>query len=190
MTETPLIKSFFKDLWILILIRGIAAILLGALLITQPLITLSVLVLFMGAYWFVDGIMTVVSAIQGRKHVDGWGWGLFFGAVSALAGLFVMGAPALSAVFTATFLIYLLAFSAIVSGFSGIFTGFRLRKEIDSEWAMIIGGVLWLLFGLMLLGRPLLSAAVLVNVIAAFSVVGGVILLILAFKARKLATAL
>ena len=47
-----------------------------------------------------------------------------------------------AAVFTARFLIYLLAFAAIISGVSNIASGIRLRKEIDNEWALVLGGVL------------------------------------------------
>lgn len=189
MSQSPTYQSFFKSVWILILLRGLAALFLGILLITRPGIAVIALVFWMGAYWLVDGVMTVITAIRGRTHADGWGWGLFFGAVSAVAGLFVMSAPALSAVFTATFLVYLLAFSAIVSGISEIVTGIRLRKEIDDEWAMLLGGGLWLLLGICLLSRPLLSAVVLVQIIAVFSIVGGIVLLGLAWKARSLGEA-
>lgn len=187
MTDQTILHDFFSDMWLLVLVRGIAAVLLGVLLISQPLVTISLLVLFMGAYWLVDGIMLVISSIRGRKHTKGWGMGLFFGALSALAGVFVMGAPAIAAVFTATFLIYLLAFAAITSGTSNIVSGIRLRKEIDNEWAMVLGGVLWVLLGFSLLSQPIVGIVTAVYFIAGISIVGGVVLIYLAWKARAVA---
>jgi uncharacterized membrane protein HdeD (DUF308 family) len=90
-------------------------------------------------------------------------------------------------VFTVTFLVYLLAFAAILSGVSEIMTGIRLRRQIEGEWALIVGGLLWLVLGVLLLGSPLLAAGVLVYTVSFLAIIAGVILLFLAFKARGIA---
>lgn len=187
MPERLHIHAFFSDLWIIILLRGLAALLLGVLLLFQPLMTLTVLVAFLGFYWLVNGIMTVVAAIRGREHAGGWGWILILGVISAVAGFFVLSAPVVSAVFTVTFLVYLLAFAAIMSGVSEIVTGIRLRKQIEGELALIVGGILWLVLGVCLLGSPLFAASLLVYTVSFLAIIGGVVLLFLAFKARGIA---
>ena len=178
------ISQILSDIWWLVLLRGITATLLGILLFTQTGVTLMVFMLFVGAYWFVDGIFTVFASIKGRKYLANWGWGIFVGIISLLAGLVVLGQPLAAALITSSFMIYLVGFMIIISGISSIATGIRLRKEIDNEWSMIIGGVLSLIFGLLLIFNPLISLVVLLYFIGALSLVGGIILIVLAFKIR------
>ncbi len=179
------ISQILSDIWWLVLLRGITATLLGILLFTQTGVTLMVFMLFVGAYWFVDGIFTIFASIKGRKYLANWGWGIFTGIISLLAGLVVLGQPLMAGLITASFMIYLVGFMVIISGIFSIVTGIRLRKEIDNEWSMIIGGVLSLLFGFVLIFNPLLSLIVLVYFIGALSLVGGIILIVLSFQIRK-----
>ena len=51
---------------------------------------------------------------------------------------------------------------------------------------MIFGGALSLILGLLLFFNPLFSAGVYVNMLAIFSIIGGIMLIILAFKIKKL----
>ena len=81
------ISQILSDIWWLVLLRGITATLLGILLFTQTGVTLMVFMLFVGAYWFVHGIFTIFASIKGRKYLDNWGWGIFTGIISLLAGL-------------------------------------------------------------------------------------------------------
>jgi uncharacterized membrane protein HdeD (DUF308 family) len=62
--------------WWLELIEGIAAIIIGILLFVQPAATITVLVLFLGIYWLILGIFTLVSLFWDRTA---WGWKVFIG---------------------------------------------------------------------------------------------------------------
>jgi uncharacterized membrane protein HdeD (DUF308 family) len=84
-----------------------------------------------------------------------------------------------------TFLIYLIAFWAMFFGINGIVTGIRLRKEVNHEWSMILGGFVSTLFGILLLVSPMMSAMTLVWLIAVFAVADGIILIFLSFKVKK-----
>jgi uncharacterized membrane protein HdeD (DUF308 family) len=140
---------------------------------------------FLGAYWFVDGIFTLVASVQEKKHNKNWGWGIFVAILSILAGIAVFVQPILSALFTTTFLVYLMGFLILASGISSIATGFKLDAA-SGKWVMILGGVLAIILGLMLLFNPVLSAAVFVSMLGIFSVLGGIVLIMLSFKIRKL----
>ena len=146
---------------------------------------MTVIMLFVGAYWFVDGVFTLFASIKGRKHLTNWGWGIFVGIISLLAGLTVLAQPFMATLITASFLIYLVGFMIIIAGVSSIVTGIRLRREVDNEWSMIIGGLLSLIFGLLLVFNPLFSVIMLLYFIGALSLVGGIILIFLAFQVRK-----
>ena len=59
-----------------------------------------------------------------------------------------------------------------------------LRREIDNEWAMILSGALWVLWGIVLAVLPgfgLLSLAWLIGI---FALGVGVTLMVLAFRMR------
>ena len=181
-----LVQMLFAQTWWLVLLRGLALGILGVLLIARPLQTILILVMFMGAYWFVDGIFTLVQAIRGRQHYSHWGWAVFSAVLGIIAGMVVFSRPFLSTVLTVTFLVYFIGFLALVNGISAIITGIRLRKVIDNEWSMILGGILTVLFGLLLVFRPLISMAMLVWMAGIFAVVIGIVLIVVAFRMRRI----
>ena len=185
MTTSKLLDQAASDVWWLALLCGIAAVMLGFLLFTNKAAALEIIFIFLGIYWLVDGVVTLLASFTGRNENEGWGWGIFSGVISILAGLAVLSQPVLTAIFTAKFIVSLVGIMIIISGVSSILTGFRLRKT-SGEWMMIFGGALGLILGLLLLFNPLFSAAVYVNMLAIFSMIGGIMLIVLAFKIKKL----
>jgi len=166
-------------------LRAVTVGLLGILLITRPTATVTVMVIFLGRYWLVDGVFTIIECVRGRKHLQHWGWGLFVGIIGVLAGIVVFSRPLASALLTTAFLVYFLAFAALVSGISSIVTGIRSRKETSNEWSMILGGLLYTIFGVLLLIRPLISTLVLAWTFGIFAIAGALTLVMFAFRIRK-----
>jgi len=183
--EIKSLKQVASAIWWLVLLRGIAAVLLGILLFTNPDAILSVVIIFLGIYWVVDGIITLLASFTGREEHSNWGWGIFVGIISILAGLAVLSQPVLTAIFTTSFIVSFVGIMIIISGVWSIVTGFRLRKT-SGEWVMIIGGVLGLILGLLLVMNPLFSALVYVYIIAVFLIIGGFSLIVMAFQVKKL----
>jgi len=68
-----------------------------------------------------------------------------------------------------------------------IVTASQLRSEIEGEWLLILSGLVSVLFGVVVLARPVQSVVALLWLIATFAVVFGVVLVFLAFKARGFA---
>lgn len=61
----------------------------------------------------------------------------------------------------------------------------RLRKEIQGEWALIVGGTLSVLFGVLLgVVGPFAGILSLIWLIGAYAIAFGVLLLITAFRVR------
>jgi len=181
------IKEVLSHAWWLVLLQGIAAVILGGLLITQPGLTVLVLVQFMGAYWFVDGILKLISALAGHTGAISRGWALLAGILGILAGLAVFSQPLASATLTPLFLVYLLALQAIISGVIHVVHAIRVREMIDNEWSIILSGLLSIILGVILLSQPLLSAATLPVVLGIFALAGGISLIFFAFRVRSLA---
>lgn len=187
--ENLVIRKFCSEVWWIVLVRGIAALILGILLISKPGVTAIVMVQFLGAYFLVDGVFSVINSVLGRKHLQGWGWGVVMGGLEILTGIIVFGHPIASAIMTASTLVYCVAFMAIVFGALGVMTGIQVRKEVKGEWAMIAGGVLGIIFGLMLIMNPLASAAVYLTVTGVLAVLGGIVQIFASFQFRKIGNA-
>ncbi|MFD1935780.1 MULTISPECIES: HdeD family acid-resistance protein [Nonomuraea] len=167
--------------WWLILIRGICAVIFGILAIIWPAITVFVLVIFFGAYALVNGIFTLVSAF--RHNVESRAWLIISGILGILAGIVTFVWPGI----TTLALLYVIAFWAIFTGVAEIIAGIRLRKAIDNEWMLIIGGLLSVIFGVLLLIWPASGALALTWLIGTFAIVYGIAIIMLSIKVKNLA---
>ncbi len=175
---TDTMQSQAKELpWWLVLIDGIAAIIIGILLFTNTAATVGTLVLFLGIYWLIKGIIILIGIFQDRAA---WGWKLFIGILSILAGIIVIGMNFFAAalLITTTFAI-VIGIWGVVIGIMEIISAFR-----GEGWGVGILGVISIVFGIYIMSNPLISGFALVYVAAIFAVVGGIIAVIQAFRLR------
>jgi len=179
--ESPL-ASMLRRSWWLLLLRGIAAIAFGVLTWSQPGLSLAALVLLFGAYCLADGVLAVWAAIAGKDHHD-WGVLLLVGLVGIVVGVLTFMSPGI----TALALLFYIAIWAIATGVLQIAAAIRLRKEIKDEWWLILAGLASVVFGVLLMAQPGAGALALLWLIASYAVVFGVLMVILAFRARRFA---
>lgn len=164
--------------WWIVLIQGIAAVILGILLWTNPLQTAKTLVWFIALYWLVSGIIQIVRLFVDRSH---WGWKLFSGIIGILAGWVLLDADPIAR--TAAFgwaLVVILGIQGIIMGIISLVEAFQ-----GGGWGPGIIGALSILFGIVLLGNSMAAALVLPWVIGMFMVVGGIFAIIMAFRLRN-----
>jgi uncharacterized membrane protein HdeD (DUF308 family) len=166
--------------WWLFLLRGLFAILFGAVAIAWPAITLVALTLAYGAYALVDGVLAIVAAVKGGSVIPRW-WLVLIGIAGLLFGIATLMWPGM----TALILLFLIAGWSIVSGVMQIIGAIRLRKEIPNEWLLIAGGLLSVLFGAVLFLFPGAGALGLVFTIGVFAIIYGVLLVSFALRLRK-----
>jgi uncharacterized membrane protein HdeD (DUF308 family) len=167
--------------WWVLLVRGIAAILFGIAALIWPGLALVTLVLLFAAYAFVDGIFTIIFALQHRNQPRWWVT-LIEGIIGVIAGIAAFLWPDMASFVLLNFI----AFWAILTGIMEIILAIRLREEIQGEFWMGLGGLLSILFGVLILLFPGAGALSIVWMIAAYAIVFGVILVILAFRVRSL----
>lgn len=184
MSTTVVVNTDVRKYWWVLLLEGIAALGLGLFLFFQPATTLVILTTFMGAYWLVDGIFKVIGAFTGRNGDRSWWLLLLSGILAIIGGLVVLSQPLLSTLVTQLFFVYFLAIQAIIGGILAIFWAIRVRKEIQGEGWVVVGGILAILLGVLLLLSPLLSILTLAWVTAASAVVGGIGMIVAAFRVR------
>ncbi|WP_143308161.1 HdeD family acid-resistance protein [Chitinophaga vietnamensis] len=173
--------NFYSAYWWIFLLRGIFALVLGVLAIFWPGITFTTLVVFLGAYLFIAGLFSVIGAIAARKTTENWGVFLLSGLVGVVLGILTLYNPFA----TGAALIYLVAFWAMIAGLFEIIIAIRLRKLITGEGWYILGGLLTVLFGILLAANPVAAAITLTWMFGFYAVISGIMLISLALRLRK-----
>lgn len=168
--------------WWLVALRGVLAILFGILAYIWPGITLATLVLLFGAYSLVDGVFAVGKAVANRR--GGFNWGLL---LSGIAGIIIGIIAFIMPEAVALALLYLIAAWAIITGIFQIVAAIQLRRDIPNEWLLILAGIASVIFGILCAIWPGASALAIIWLIAAYAIIFGVLLLILAFRLKGLA---
>lgn len=176
MATFPIVNILAKHWWIL-LIRGLLAVLFGVLAFAMPGLTLLTLILLYGGYALADGLTALWVGGKSRA----W-WLLLVGVLGIIVGILTFIYPDI----TAVALLYLIAAWAIVRGAFEVMTAIQLRKEISNEWMLIFGGILSILFGIVLIANPAAGALAMIWVIGAYALVFGLITIFLAFRLRGL----
>ncbi|GAA1970181.1 hypothetical protein GCM10009718_02140 [Isoptericola halotolerans] len=181
---TPTARNPFRRVWWLPVVRGTAFIVLGLLLMIEPLGELEVLRLLLGAFLVLDAVLVAVQWFVHRQQV-GSAWWLAQTGVNVLFGVAVAFWPDLSA----TPLYYVLAAWTIVLGIVTVVGGSALARNRDLGWPWMLSfGITAGLFGLLLVTRPLDSFDVLrlvTVVFALFAFVAGAVHIVSGFAVRS-----
>jgi uncharacterized membrane protein HdeD (DUF308 family)/predicted flap endonuclease-1-like 5' DNA nuclease len=163
--------------WWLVLIEAIAAILIGIFLLISPATTTFVIVQFLGFYWLISGIFSIISIFIDHSL---WGWKLFGGIVGIIAGVLIIQHPLWSALLVPTTLVIVMGIMGLIIGVINLIQAFR-----GGGWGIGILGVLSIIFGLILLANPMLATLGLPFVLGIFGIVFGVIAIFGAFRVRR-----
>jgi uncharacterized membrane protein HdeD (DUF308 family) len=175
-------KNALASLWWMPLVRGILLVLFGILMFTRTGSTLLSLIWFMGIYWIVDGIFSIIEGIRGHTEKSR-PWMIVGGIFGILAGLFIVGNPVVAGLVGGTFLATLIGIATIASGLVMIFKG----RDGQWTWWGLIMGILYVIFGIFIFSHPLATMGTLVWLFALWALVSGVLAIVLAFKLRGLA---
>jgi uncharacterized membrane protein HdeD (DUF308 family) len=168
--------------WWALALSGFTAVLFGILVFSWPRLAVAVLIVLFGAFALIDGISSIITAVEGIEHHQTWTWPLAYGIAGVVAGLVTFAWPQL----TALALLFLIAAWAIVAGAIQIFAALELRRVLHGEWIMLAGGALSVLFGVIAILRPGAGALALIGLIGVFAIVLGVARISLAFRLRGL----
>ena len=176
----PWIHHVAERWWVFVL-RGIVAILFGALAFTTPGITMAALVIVWGAYAISDGVLALITALRRGRAGDPWVWLVFHGLIGIAAGVVTFVWPGI----TAMTLLIVIGLWAVMTGVAEIGLALRLRKEITNEWLVALSGVLSIAFGALMLARPGAGALAVVWMIGAYAFVLGVVLIAAGIRLRS-----
>jgi uncharacterized membrane protein HdeD (DUF308 family) len=112
---------------VMLALLGVLSIIIGLWAVRHAVLTLVALIVFLGIFWVINGLIEIFAALSHRDMPDR-GWSVLMGVLSAIAGIIVLAYPGLTLVGLAVILgIWLLVF-----GILEIVAAFRLRRLVDT----------------------------------------------------------
>jgi len=118
---------------VMLALLGVLSIIIGLWAVRHAVLTLVALIVFLGIFWVINGLIEIFAALSHRDMPDR-GWSVLMGVLSAIAGIIVLAYPGLTLVGLAVILgIWLLVF-----GILEIVAAFRLRKLADTGVARTV----------------------------------------------------
>jgi len=158
--------------WGLIMgLRGLLMLLAGLYAVIWPGAALAVLVLAGGAILLVDGVLGLWSLTFGGAKTGNFWFDVVRNILAIITGVLILLSPILATLLTVWFFVYLVAFQAILVGVMEIMVAIRERTHMPRIWPVVLSGALYVLFGLVLLFSPLMSAIF-------FVIFGGVMMIL------------
>ena len=151
--------------WWAVALRGILAIVLGIVALVLPGATLVSLAVVFGAYAFVSGVLTIVSAFGHRgREVS---WYVVEGAIGIAVGLATFFFPGMAV----QALVLLIGLWAILMGIFEVIAAFEL--PISWSWLLALAGVLSIGFGVVVIAYPVSGAVAVAGLIGLYALMFG-----------------
>lgn len=160
------------------LLWGICAFIIGLLLLSTPVTTTLVLITFLGAWWFVGGIFSLISLAADRSNL---GLKLITGILSLMAGIVILTYPVYSTLILLPFFVIMVGVLGLFTGAAHLFQGYSTK-----DWGSAAMGLLSIIFGFLLLIYPVEAALVLPFVIGVLAIIGGLAAMIGSFEMKKI----
>lgn len=172
--------------WWVMLLRGLAAIVIGIIAMAWPGITLLALVALFAVFSILDGVFGIVLGFRGEADGTVWWTMVILGLLSLAAGIVAIAWPGL----TLWVLVTVIAVWAIVRGVFEIYAAIRLRHEIDDEWILGFSGLMSVVFGLLIMWRPGAGLIAIALLIGAYMMALGIFGVALSLRLRSMGQAI
>lgn len=177
MTEAVIMEQESQVIpWWLVLLEGIAAIIIGILLVTNTVTATLILVQLLGIWWFIKGIFQIIAIFIDSEM---WGWKLFAGLIGILAGILIIQHPIWSTSIVLSVTVIILGIQGLLVGIINLIQALR-----GGGWGIGILGALSIVFGIILLANIFVATLALPWVFGVLAIVGGIFALVLAFRMR------
>jgi uncharacterized membrane protein HdeD (DUF308 family) len=173
--------KFDTGRWGMYLFMGIISLILGAAALLMPAISFATLVALFGAYMLANGIFFIVAGVGNRRRTESWGWYIFIGIVSILAGIIAFIDPFAAA----TAMVYLFGSWMFIAGIATIATAIALRRSIQGEGWYILAGIISIVFSILILLNPVAGAITLATLFGISVFINGVLLISLAIRLKN-----
>jgi uncharacterized membrane protein HdeD (DUF308 family) len=165
--------------WWVVALRGLVSLIFGGLAIVWPQPAVAVLVILFGAYALTDGVFALAAVLTGRA--EHWGALLLEGLLGIAAGVITFLVPG----WVELVLVYLIAGWAVATGVLEIVAAVRLRRHIENEFWLALGGAVSILFGVLVFANPWGGVIAIAWMVGIYAILFGATLLSLGFRLRR-----
>lgn len=179
------IAAAVRHHWWLFLLRGLAALVFGVLVLMWPGATVVALTAFIAAYALVDGIVAVASAVRMRPIFDRWWILLLQGLISIAFGVLAFMNPALSLLYV----VICVALWMVLASVALFALGSAHKAMGGSALGATVAAVACLVLAVLAVVYPGLTVASVIALIAWFALVIGIVNLSVAFRVRAMVKA-
>ena len=181
------VRNAIASTWWIPLIQGIAAILFGFYAFTRTGQTMATILLFLGLYWILNGVFSIVAALRGKTEKSRL-WQLIGGGLSIIAGVFAVSHPLIAGTMSASFIGTIIGLSAIISGVTQMIAGREVMEGAGRDWSLgsFLLGLLNVIFGIIIIGAPVVAFATFIRILAIWVILGGFGLIFAAFRVRSI----
>jgi uncharacterized membrane protein HdeD (DUF308 family) len=174
--RTTVVRQEPARSWWSLALRGVLAIVAGAIFLGRPIEAVTTIVLVLGAWILVDGIIAIVSSVAFRS----WST-LPVGVIGALIGYLI-----LTRTETATVVFFVLTAAwALARGAGEISMAVRMRRGEPGRGSLAFLGITSFAFGLLLLAAPVLGIVALGWWIGLYAVIYGGLSIVRAFEVHR-----
>lgn len=169
--------------WYIPLIFGIIFLLCGIYVFTVPLAVYVTLSFLFSISFLFSGITEIFFSLQNSKSLQGWGWFLVSGLLTAAIGLYLIANPEISM----AVLPFVIGITLLFRSFQLLGFAFDLKSHKISSWGNVAltsaGGII---FSLLLLFNPVFTGLSLVSLTGISFIFIGISSILLALDLRKL----
>jgi uncharacterized membrane protein HdeD (DUF308 family) len=178
--KTEDMSAVLAQNWWAIGLRGLCAIIFGIIAFVAPGATILSLVFVFAAYMLVDGIFAILAGVRAARQHERWGLLVLEGIANIALAAIVSLWPGLTVL---AFVLWIAAWS-IISGALMLGASFRLKGDHGRGW-LAFGGIVSIIYGILLAIAPLIGAIVLTWWLGAYALVFGAALIALSFQLRS-----
>lgn len=181
-TVRSLMTELGKGAFWAVLIRGILAVLFGILILSAPAAMALTLGILMGAWLAIDGVFEIIHAIHARRQNLSWGWEMAGGIAYIIGGIIIMVVPLTFVVIGGAVILLMMASGMLIRGILSV------ASKTFRGWSKILG-VLDIIFAIIMFivvfSNPGAALLALAWIIAIYTIIFGIFLIIMAFAARS-----
>ena len=162
------VQGHLKEVWWLLLIRGIALILFGVVAVVWPAETLLVISIAFAVYLLIAGIVNLIAGIRAIGHMSLWFLQMLLGLAELGVGIYILKNHLALATFIAV-----MGISLIFYGIIEVIAAFEPGEDAGRRFLLIIGGALSLIAGFVVLAYPASSGLAFTWVLGLWGLVSG-----------------